>query len=49
MIGQEVAAMVQNNGLQDKRMFGELQHVSSPLQLGKGITQATVYTNPLFH
>jgi hypothetical protein len=26
-----------------------LQLVSSPLQLGKGITQATVYTNPLFY
>jgi hypothetical protein len=26
-----------------------LQLVSSPLQLGKGITKATVYTNPLFY
>jgi hypothetical protein len=25
-----------------------IQLVSSPLQLRKGITQATVYTNPLF-
>jgi hypothetical protein len=26
-----------------------VQLVSSPLQLGKEITQATVYTNPLFY